>query len=82
MRPAYPFAALRIFSGSSQGISTPHGDDAGMTLTLAIVINAILMAGIVAAVAHVIHLPQRFDRRRKLETAVYVPGEDGLERAA
>ncbi|HEY2072460.1 MAG TPA: hypothetical protein VGG88_02670 [Gaiellaceae bacterium] len=54
-----------------------------MTLTLAIVINAVLMAGIVAAVAHVMHLPQRFDRRlQTLEHAVYVPGEDELTRAA
>jgi hypothetical protein len=53
-----------------------------MTLTLAIVINAVLMAGIVTAVAFFIHAPHRFDRRRQLETAVYVPGEDELERAA
>lgn len=53
-----------------------------MTLTIAIVINAVLMAGIVAAVAHVIHLPHRFDRKRPLENAVYVPGQDELERAA
>ncbi|HEY2541913.1 MAG TPA: hypothetical protein VGH92_02560 [Gaiellaceae bacterium] len=53
-----------------------------MTLTLAIVINAVLMAGIVAAVAHVMHLPHRIERHRKLDTAVYVPGEDELQRAA
>ena len=53
-----------------------------MTLTLAIVINAVLMAGILAAVAHVMHLPHRIDRQRKLDTAVYVPDADEMRRAA
>ncbi|MDE3024247.1 MAG: hypothetical protein KGI93_01625 [Acidobacteriota bacterium] len=53
-----------------------------MTLTLAIALNALLMAGIVAAVGHVIHLPHRFDRHRTLENAIYVPGDDELRRAA
>lgn len=60
----------------------PAGHHAGMTLTLAIALNVLLMTGIVAAVAHVIHLPQRFDRYRKLENAIYVPGDDELRRAA
>jgi hypothetical protein len=53
-----------------------------MTLTIAIIVNIVLMAGIVAALAHVIRLPHRIERNRKLEAAVYVPGEDELSRAA
>jgi hypothetical protein len=57
-----------------------------MTLTYAIIVNAILMAGIVAALARFIHLPFRIERHLlKLEHAVYVPGvedEDQLRRAA
>jgi len=54
-----------------------------MTLTLAIVINAILMAGVCVAVAHVIHLPHRIERKLKLGNAMYVPGDDSeLRRAA
>jgi len=59
------------------------GEDAGMTLTLAIVINALLMAGIVAAVAGMIHLPFRIDRPRIYRTATYVARSDEeLRRAA
>ncbi|HEY5147969.1 MAG TPA: hypothetical protein VII82_14445 [Polyangiaceae bacterium] len=51
-----------------------------MTLTTTIIINAILMAGIVAALARFIHLPFRIERRvLKLEHAVYVPGEEERE---
>jgi hypothetical protein len=54
-----------------------------MTETIAIIINAVLMAGLVLTVAHVIHLPFRIERRvRQLEHAVYVPGEDEFSRAA
>lgn len=53
-----------------------------MTLTLAVALNAILMTGIVAAVAYVIHLPQRFDRYRGLQNAIDVPGDEELRRAA
>jgi hypothetical protein len=54
-----------------------------MTLTLAIVINAILMAGICVAVAHVIHVPHRIEREQELDNAVYVAGgEQDLRRAA
>ena len=53
-----------------------------MTLTTTIIINAILMAGIVAALARFIHLPFRIERRvLKLEHAhaVDVPGEEERE---
>ena len=61
----------------------PAGDDEGMTLTLAIVVNAVLMAGIVAAVAGTIHLPFRIDRPRAFRTVTYVAGSDEeLRRAA
>jgi hypothetical protein len=54
-----------------------------MTPTLAIVINAVLMAGICAAVAHVIHLPHRIERKLKLHSAAYLPGDEPeLRRAA
>ncbi|HZQ89148.1 MAG TPA: hypothetical protein VFA42_04000 [Gaiellaceae bacterium] len=54
-----------------------------MTLTLAIVVNAILMAGIVAAVAGTIRLPFRIDRPRLFRTATYAAGsEEELRRAA
>ena len=56
-----------------------------MTLTTAIIVNAVLMAGIVAALARFIHLPFRIERQLlELEHAVYVPGEDEheLSRAA
>ena len=61
----------------------PRGDHADMTLTLAIVVNAILMAGIVAAVAGTIRLPFRIDRPRLFRTATYAAGsEEELRRAA
>ena len=51
-----------------------------MTLTTAFIVNAILMAGIVVAVARFIHLPFRIERHvPKLEHAVYVPGEEERE---
>jgi hypothetical protein len=57
-----------------------------MTLTYAIIVNAILIVGIVAALARFIHLPFRIERHLlKLEHAVYVPGvedDDKLRRAA
>jgi hypothetical protein len=55
-----------------------------MTLTIAIIVNAVLMAGIVAAVARMIHLPYRIERRLHLRHAVYVLGveENELRRAA
>ncbi|HEY8028767.1 MAG TPA: hypothetical protein VIE38_04565 [Gaiellaceae bacterium] len=54
-----------------------------MTQTIAIIVNAVLMAGIVLAVARMTHLPFRIERRvETLEHAVYVPGEDELSRAA
>lgn len=54
-----------------------------MTLTIAIIVNALLMAAIVAAVARTIHLPFRIERRRSLEHAVYLPRRaDELDRAA
>jgi hypothetical protein len=54
-----------------------------MTQTIAIIVNAVLMAGIVLAVARMIHLPHRIERSvEKLEHAVYVPGDDELQRAA
>ena len=55
-----------------------------MTLTIAIIVNAVLMAGIVAVIARMIHLPYRIERRLHLQHAVYVPGveENELSRAA
>ena len=56
-----------------------------MTLTTAIIANAFLMVGIVAALARFIHLPFRIEGQLlKLEHAVYVPGEeeDDLAKAA
>jgi hypothetical protein len=51
-----------------------------MTLTTAIIVNAILMVGIVVAVARFIHLPFRIEKHLlKLEHAVYVPGEEEQE---
>jgi hypothetical protein len=51
-----------------------------MTLTTAIIVNAILMVGIVVAVARFIHLPFRIEKHLlKLEHAVYVPGEEEHE---
>ncbi|HEY5100856.1 MAG TPA: hypothetical protein VII54_12450 [Gaiellaceae bacterium] len=53
-----------------------------MTLTTATIANAILMAGIVAALARFIHLPFRIERHvPKLAHAVYVPGEEEHELA-
>ena len=54
-----------------------------MTVTIAAIVNALLVAGLVAALAYVMHLPFRFERRRTLGTAVYLPGHrDELDRAA
>lgn len=55
-----------------------------MTLTIAIIVNAVLMAGIALAVAAVIHLPYRIERGlRRLEHAVYLPERrDELDIAA
>lgn len=51
-----------------------------MTLTTAIVANAILMVGIVAVLARFIHLPFRIEKQLlKLEHAIYVPGEEERE---
>ena len=65
--------------------SRPTADHVAMTLTIAIIVNAVLMVGIVAAVARMIHLPYR-DRARglHLQHAVYVQGveENELSRAA
>ena len=64
--------------------SRPTADHVVMTLTIAIIVNAVLMAGIVAAVARMIHLPYRIERRLHLVHAVYVRGveENELSRAA
>lgn len=56
-----------------------------MTLTIAVIVNALLMAGIVSSLAFVMHIPFRVDRRRTLGTAVYLPrngDRDELDRAA
>ena len=49
-----------------------------MTLTTAIILNAILMVGIIVALARFIHLPFRIEKHLlRLEHAIYVPsGED------
>jgi hypothetical protein len=81
----YSLVTPSVLSGTSQGFSSGAADDAGMTLTTTIIANAILMAGIVAALARFIHLPFRIERHvPKLEHAVYVPGEEEheLSRAA
>jgi hypothetical protein len=54
-----------------------------MTLTIAVIVNAVLMAGIVAALAYFIHLPHRIDRHLIREHAIVIPrDEDELSRAA
>lgn len=58
-----------------------------MTVTTAIIVNAILMVGIVVAFARFVHLPFRIEKHPlELEHAIYVPGnereEDELSRAA
>jgi hypothetical protein len=54
-----------------------------MTLTIAIIINAVLMAGIVGALAYFIHLPQRIERHLIRERVIAIPrDEDELSRAA
>ena len=62
----------------------PAGNDGDMTQTTAIIVNALLAAGIVTALAVVMHLPGRLHRRRALEHAVYMPDsvEQRLSRAA
>jgi hypothetical protein len=54
-----------------------------MTLTTAIIINAVLMASIVAALAYVIRLPHRIERYLIREHVIAaVPDEGELSRAA
>ena len=47
-----------------------------MTLTIAIIVNALLMAGIVAALAYFVHLPHRIERHLIREHTVAVPREE------
>lgn len=64
---------------SSHGLLTRGGDDVHMTLTIAIILNAVLMAGLLVALAHVMHLPFRL----KHHVAEEQPAERfELERAA
>jgi hypothetical protein len=42
----------------------PAGNDGDMTQTIAIIVNALLAAGIVTALAVVLRLPHRLPRRR------------------
>jgi len=55
-----------------------------MTQTIAIIVNGLLMAGIVAALARVVHLPFRIERPHILGRAPELPrkDEDELVRAA
>jgi hypothetical protein len=54
-----------------------------MTLTIAVIINAFLMAGIVAALAYFIRLPQRIERHLGGEGVLALArDEDELSRAA
>ena len=55
-----------------------------MTLTMAIIVNSVLTAGIILAVGRTIHLPFRIERGlRRLEHAVYLPeSRDELDLAA
>jgi len=75
-----PHSALQ---GPSNALLTYARNDGGMTQTIAIIVNALLMAGVVAAVARAIHLPFRIERPRIPRRAVYEPREeDELSRAA
>jgi hypothetical protein len=60
------------------------GNDGVMTQTVAIIVNALLMAGIVAALARIIYLPLQIERPPILRQAADVPHEepDELSRAA
>jgi len=60
------------------------GNDGVMTQTVAIIVNALLMAGIVAALIRIIYLPLRIERPRVLRQAAALPQEeqDELSRAA
>ena len=51
-------------------------------MTIALIVNAALMAGIVVAVARMIRFPFRIEPRVETLEHVYVPGEDELSRAA
>jgi hypothetical protein len=55
-----------------------------MTQTIAVIVNAALAAGILAALAYVMRTPFRLHRARGLTRAVYVPPADErqLSRAA
>lgn len=54
-----------------------------MTLTIAIIINAMLMAGIVTALAYFVRLPHRIERHLIRERVIHLPRhEDELSRAA
>ncbi len=55
-----------------------------MTQTLAIIVNALLAAGLVTALTLVMRTPYRLHRSRAFEHAVYKPGteEQQLSRAA
>jgi hypothetical protein len=55
-----------------------------MTQTIAVIVNAALAAGIVAALAYVMRTPFRLHRPRGLTRAVYAPRTDEheLSRAA
>lgn len=57
---------------------TAAGDDAGMPMTIAIIVNAVLVIAVLAALARVVHLPFRL----KHESAEEQPAELELERAA
>ncbi|MGZ4393619.1 MAG: hypothetical protein ACXVRK_16100, partial [Gaiellaceae bacterium] len=73
-----------VLLGLSNALLTVGGDDAVMTQTMAIIVNGLLMAAIVAALARIIHLPFRIERPRIASRAADLPHEeqDELARAA
>lgn len=56
-----------------------------MAQTTALIVNALLMAGIIVTLAFVMHIPFRLDRARRRTNVTYVPGREDereLSRAA
>ena len=83
-RRGYRLELLTALQGRSHAPLTVAGNDVVMTQTIAIIVNGLLMAGIVAALARIIHLPFRIERPRILGRAADLPREeqDELARAA
>jgi len=72
----------RIFQDPSHPSLSRPVDDGGMTMTIAVIANAVLMAGVVAALVHFTRIPFRISLERPVEeSAEHVPERD-LSRAA